>query len=551
MYQNYNDVYTPSVLAPTLDWNFNRGLSTSSKALGNSRFPTMLSVFNEPSKKIFATAQLEINATTVSDIENGDPIQYLQYDGSNLANQDTSSETTAITNLMEYTQDADTQIYYPIDDGNSYIYSLVGLQNGQVNLCQVFMGSEVEWTTSCWFTIEDLGDAIADMLYIPQVNIVIMLTVKNVMVVYNVSWSNSVPTLTYFGQKNDLSECYDGSSADSEDKKESGCHELPSPRSLSGLFVDENNIFVYLCAPQGLLAFQLYTWGTNPLVNVQGSDNDWIGTDFCVQSVPTPYGLYLHNQMEVLFLPFVQYDPAKDSSIPPYAMFGNANPEIYLVYRRLTPTDDVGSSHSNDSGEDTFDLITSIAFSPNTNNVVSGRSHVTGNMQSFYEGGALVIATIRYDDTVVGTTKCLSGKFNKDDATPSYSSTCPGSIVLNDICAQGKNNEFINDLIDGPAYGLQVDNNMNILTQNGQGGISFFSVGYLPGMAQDGVFLANLVNPCSGSKIKTILAAVLAAAALIIGCVAFLPALAGTAAATALAATSLAAGTAGAVVPFV
>lgn len=218
-----------------------------------------------------------------------------------------------------------------------------------------------------------------------------------------------------------------------------------------------------------------------------------------------------------------------------------------MVYRRITPTDDVGTS-SDDSGEDTYDLITSIAFSPNTNDVVSARSPVTGKDQSFYVGGALVIATIRYDDTVVATTKCLSGNFNKDSASPTYGLSCPGSLVLNDICKNGENTEFVNDLIDGPAYGLIIDNNMNVLTQNGQGGISYFSVAYSPGHAQDGVFLANLVDPCSGSKLKTILAAVLAGAALIIGIAGLI--VTGPELVVGLGIASLTVGTGGAVVPF-
>lgn len=542
--QNINgDSSIPSdVLSPQLQWNFNRGFSTISKSIDDEQFPVSVSVFTVPTQTSFSVAQLSISTTSKEQIENEERLPFLQYDGQNLTDQWTVAETTTITNLIEYTEDKDTGLYFPVSDGNDYIYSLIGIENGEVNLCKVFIGSAVDTTTSCQFKVENFGTAVSDMLYIPQKNFLVALTDKNVMIGYTVTWSNSVPSLNYFGQLDTLDECYDGKS-DSSDDKESGCNELPSPRSLSGLWVDDDNTFIYLCAPQGLLVFSLDTSSSSAPFAQFGTG--FIGTDFCVQSLPTPYGLYVNTQKLVLFIPFVQFDP-RTEDVPGFALLGSANPDVYVVYGRFTPTDDVGASSSDESGEETYDLVTSIAFSPNSNNVVTGMSPTTGKDQSFYEGGAIVISTVRYTDVVVGTKGCLSGDFDKDSSQPSYSNACPGSLVLNDICS-GETTTFANDIINGPVYGLAVDNNMNILTQNGKGGLSYFSVGYTPGAAQSGVFLANIDDPCSskGALIKTIISTILAAAALVIGIVA-LPVTG-----PALAIVGLGVGTAGAVVPLV
>ena len=133
------------------------------------------------------------------------------------------------------------------------------------------------------------------------------------------------------------------------------------------------------------------------------------------------------------------------------------------------------------------------AWSPNTNNVVQGRNSFTGLTKSYFEDGALFIATVRYDDVVLKTSDCLSGDFEHEDSTPSYGNSCPGSIVILDICS-GDYNYFVNNLVDGPVYGMVADNNMNLFTQNGQGGSSVFSVPFTPGIEQSGVFMQNQVS---------------------------------------------------------
>lgn len=157
-----------------------------------------------------------------------------------------------------------------------------------------------------------------------------------------------------------LDECSYGNSDSSSDDSP-GCNGIPSPRSMSALYVNKDNIFIYLCAPQGLLVFKFQPGNTNTPLQQLG--DSYIGVNFCVQSLPTPYGLYLHKQDQVLYMPFEQFDPKKDA-VPSYGLLGSANPDVYHVYSNFVATSSAGSSSSDDSGENTFDLITSIVSAP-------------------------------------------------------------------------------------------------------------------------------------------------------------------------------------------
>lgn len=509
-----SQAFSGDFLSPQMKFNFNRGLSSSSTRVPGGT-PVSVAVMSDVTQEAFQIAQLTLTSESEEAIRlaksaTGKPIQNIQYTGQNLTNQRTTSMTTAVVNLVEYELNPNTNLYQPIEEERSSIYSLIGIESGEVNLCEVFVGDQVGTTTSCSFKVENLGYAIADMLYIPQKNFVIMLTVKSVMVCYTVNWNDGVPSLSYFGQLNDLPECYEGSSESSEDK-EAGCAEIPSPRSMSAMFVDNDNTFIYLCVPNGLFVYNLQETNSDTPLAQQGSS--WIGTDFCVQSVPTPYGIYLNTQSRVLFMPFEQFNPQEDP-IPPYGMLGNENPGVWVAYEGFVETSSAGIK-SDDSNEYTYDLITSIAFSLNTNNVVQSRNPINGEDQSFFVGGALFISTVKYSNVVLNTDDCLKGNFGSDSNTPSYSETCPGSMVLHDTCS-GTNSPYLNDIIDGPVYGMNVDNNMNVVTQNGEGGVSFFSVAYTPGAAQSGVFLQNKANPCA-SKLKDIIEDILAAVSIAIG----------------------------------
>ena len=169
-YVNVNDMSLPNFLSPQLEWNYNRGLSTTTAFSGkHGAIPLNVAVLTEAKNEAFSVAQLELSNEVLQQIDEGEPIKFLTYQGKNLTNQRTTSDTTAVTNLIEYVQDPETGLYAPSTDKIDFIYSLIGLESGQVNLCKVNIGEYIDETTDCSFKVEEFGTAVMDFLYIPQV----------------------------------------------------------------------------------------------------------------------------------------------------------------------------------------------------------------------------------------------------------------------------------------------------------------------------------------------------------------------------------------------
>lgn len=202
---------------------------------------------------------------------------------------------------------------------------------------------------------------------------------------------------------------------------------------------------------------------------------------------------------------------------------------MYLVYnKRSLISSAVKGVSSDDDNNDrtnknyTYDLITSIGYSRNPLGVVGTYNPYSAQYEKVYEGGAIFIGTVHYSNRTLNTGNCFSGQFNAHGAhkenRATYGSTCPGSIELFDIC-QGTTDPFIVDEVDGPVYAMNVDVNMNVITQNGQGGLSLFSVAYTPGVPTAVSFLESQASTC-GASAKDIFADIMLGLALLVGAVA-------------------------------
>jgi len=144
-----------------------------------------------------------------------------------------------------------------------------------------------------------------------------------------------------------------------------------------------------------------------------------------------------------------------------------------------------------DSMEQPSVTVTSIAFSANPNNVVVYKDFVTGQDEYAFEGGALFISYI--------TTCSLTEERTIDGCTQNYAANgCLGSISMMDPCT-GKVSDFVVENVQGPVYTTIADVNMNLLVQNGQGGLSTYSVPYTPGLDGGQELLPNQYyeNSCS------------------------------------------------------
>lgn len=155
-------------------------------------------------------------------------------------------------------------------------------------------------------------------------------------------------------------------------------------------------------------------------------------------------------------------------------------------------------------------LVTAIAFSPNSNDVVRVANPQTGQVSSYYTGGALFVA--------------VTPTSNGDVSAKSAS-----SVYMHDPCS-GDTSLWIDQLIQGPTNALLADVNMNLMVQNGDNGLSTLSVSYLPGIATMAAWILNDAYTCSSSGPKWLadLALGLAVAGLAFGFVGLVPAVAST-----------------------
>jgi len=184
-------------------------------------------------------------------------------------------------------------------------------------------------------------------------------------------------------------------------------------------------------------------------------------------------------------------------------MLGSSEPTIYQAF---------GLPYDSEDYPDY--TVTSIAFSANPNNVVVYKDFASGEIEYGFEGGALFISFIRSCSLTEGRTidKCEQ-YYNANG--------CLGSISMLDPCT-GEVSDFVVENVQGPAYTMIVDVNMNLLVQNGQGGLSTFSVPYTPGLSGGVELLPNQYyeNSCSCTEPKSLLGEILTGVGLLLAIVA-------------------------------
>ena len=211
-------------------------------------------------------------------------------------------------------------------------------------------------------------------------------------------------------------------------------------------------------------------------------------TEQCYQIIPTLFGLYFAAQGGAVF--FVPFDSENDAN----GRLGE-DPTVYLIYPNEANLEDAVNTVNG-----TGPYVSNIAFSSNSNNVVAYRNPVTNVSGTYYQGGALFISTTEISKVDGGSCN-LDTKGTRQSAV--IGPSCPGTVLLSDVCS-GIVSTFIDNFVDGTVYSANADLNMNLLTQNGQGGLSVFSVGYNPGSVSAGNFVENQSSTCSNGILGVI-----------------------------------------------
>ena len=128
----------------------------------------------QPGLDEYALAQLTVTSEVKENIDAGEPPQFIAYQGEsniNLSVQGTKKNPnpTAVVNLMEFHESEDTPgIFVPQNTNLQQIQVAIGLENGQLATCTVYVGDELDYTPSC-AVVETYGSAVSDILYIQQV----------------------------------------------------------------------------------------------------------------------------------------------------------------------------------------------------------------------------------------------------------------------------------------------------------------------------------------------------------------------------------------------
>ena len=465
-----------------LSFSFNRGLSAltiggtwDDVTSSSTNAPTTFAVAQANNGYSMAWATLDVEATIQSQNASNGP--YYAYAGNFTSDQDENgASSTAFTWLPPYVYNDETNEYDAVSDPAVY-YFLKGDQSGVIWLFSLNVATkEVTQVNS---NLESLdGNGISDISYVPQVGAFVAMTFSGALLTYNVVFDpndvTQVPTISLIGQNLEFE--FNGSG---------GPQQAHLPRSINALYDSSGFAYFYVC---GLYANNNNGDLTILRVLLNGINSDLplqlvttIPTGSCTQTVFTVYGLYFTtNGNAVGFLP---WDSEQNGGL------GNSPSLVY------------------NAGDD---IVTAIAFSPNSNDVVRVANPQTGQVSSYYNGGALFVA-------VTPTT-------NGDVSAKSAS-----SVYMHDPCS-GDTSLWIDQLIQGPTNAMLADVNMNVMVQNGDNGLSTLSVSYLPGIATMAAWILNDAYSCSSSGPKWLadLALGLAVAGLAFGFVGLVPAIAST-----------------------
>ena len=379
------------------------------------------------------------------------------------------------------------------------------------------------------------------MLYIPQIQAVVIMTFAGAFSSYSLVFdSDNTPTIEIASSNTDYlnTEICNGSCIDC-----SVTYFPPVqprlPRSLAAVYVDKETTYLYAAGLYPRTCFNKASTEGAPIVifNINGTDPSLlithvgtiVNTFLTYQIVPAPTGIYFAaGGAGVFYIPYRGQDA-------PYGMLGSKTPTIYQAY-----------GVPDDSKEESQVTVTSITYSANPNNVVVYVEPGTaGKIGRAFQGGALFISYVAFCDSY--TEQSVTG------CSPNQSylaNGCVSSILTRDTCT-GQDSLFVNNNVLGPVYTSIVDVNMNLFVQNGQGGLSIFSLAYTPGFASDLEWIKNTYyqNTCSCTPPKSLLVEILAGVALVLAIVA-IPELLPEAAGAVVAYAGIAAATAGVAVTF-
>lgn len=509
-----------------LNWSFNRGMSaitigSYSSAPDSDPVPaTVFTVIGQgqggPSGNMdgFSVAAARYNKDE-SDKRGGLGIKF---NTEAKQNQNTQLGTvTTVTFIPPYKFDLKTQSYQPDTVNLKVIYFLVGVTSGDVYLCFIEPFANIKTDATCESNpFASLGGAsngitgnISEVLYIPQINAVVIMTFVGGLYSYSISFSSlGTPTLTPQSTMIDFQNQNPGN--DYGDPEDGDVAAVVLPRSLAAVYVDETTTYLYVA---GLYfpAENKYGYGLSPspltIFSIDGTDTTLpirlkgalLNTFLTYQVVPVPTGIYFLAGGNGVF--YVKYQ-GQDA---PNGMLG-IEPQIYQAF---------GPSSDGGANEDYLPAtVTSISFSANPLNVVVYRDPSDGKDKNAFEGGALFVSFI---------TMCGLYEGRTIDNYQAYypNNGCVGSISMVNTCT-GVLSEFVVDNVQGPVYTSIADINMNLLVQNGQGGLSTYSVPYTPGLVQDVEWLQNqyYVNSCDCTKEKGLFLDILAGVALVLAIIA-------------------------------
>jgi len=529
-----------------MHWPFNRGMSAitvgGAYSGGGGNPPTVITILGTGENN-----GINIAAAQYSETDSAGQSSY-QYHAQQLTDQVTSLGTvTAVTFIPPYIYNTQYESWQPDTANLDTIYFLVGVANGYVNMCSIrpgYIPGKMNLTPTC----EDLGyfgyqgsliGNISEMLYIPQIKAVVIMTFAGGFYSYSLTFdSDKKPTLATASSNIDyLNGNICGSCNYCTD-----CNSPPSmlPRSLAAVYVDDDTTYLYAA---GLYPTDCYKGGVGngapiEIFNINGSDAASLpithvgtieNTYLTYQIVPAPTGIYFAaGGAGVFYIPYQGQD-AK------YGMLGSATPTIYQAY-----------GVPDDSKDEPQVTVTSITYSANPNNVVVYVDPGTaGNISYAFQGGALFISFVTSCD--------LSDQQQVSDCSPNQGyldSGCIGSILTRDTCT-GVNSLFVDNSVLGPVYTSIVDVNMNLFVQNGEGGLSIFSLAYTPGFASDIEWIMNTyyTDSCTCTPPPTLMAEILAGVALVLAIVA-IPELLPEAAGAVVVYAGIASATAGVAVTF-
>ena len=381
------------------------------------------------------------------------------------------------------------------------------------------------------------------MLYIPQIQAVVIMTFAGGFYSYSLKFdSNNKPTYATASSNTD----YLNTDICNYCNYCEDCNSPPSmlPRSLAAVYVDEETTYLYAA---GLYPTDCYKGKGAPIeiFNINGSDTSLpfthVGTIentfWTYQIVPAPTGIYFAaGGAGVFYIPYRGQDAS-------HGMLGSAAPTIYQAYG--VPNGGYGDDYEY---ADVLPgvTVTSITYSANPDNVVVYVEPGTaGKIGRAFQGGALFISYVKSCDSYTGQA------VSDCNPTQNYlANGCLGSISTRDTCT-GQVSLFVDGSVLGPVYTSIVDVNMNLFVQNGQGGLSIFSLAYTPGFVSDLEWIENTyyANSCNCNPPKSLIVEILAGVALVLAIVA-IPELLPEAAGAVVAYAGIAAATAGVAVTF-